>query len=144
VSRRRRQQGDTELGGTDSVAIPSRKGSEADLEKRLAGANPAERARLMAALGFLQLDRQLPVGVFDGSPARGSEIFTAGKSAIDLVGLDDNRALWLLDPPLRSGVARRIQLIVATRSLLVIGRDRKPASQRRSFRRCFMAQRGQA
>ena len=35
-------------GHTDTAAISSLSGSEADLEKRLAGANPTERARLMA------------------------------------------------------------------------------------------------
>ena len=84
-------------GKTDTAATPSALGSEADLEKRLAGANPTERARLMAGLGLVRLDRQLPVGVFHGSPARGSAMFTGGKSAIDLVGLDETGALWLFE-----------------------------------------------
>jgi hypothetical protein len=84
-------------GNRDTAAMPSVPGSEADLEKRLAGANLAERARLMAALGLVQLDRQMPVGVFDGPPTRVGAIFTGGKSAIDLVGVDGTGALWLLE-----------------------------------------------
>jgi hypothetical protein len=76
---------------------PSLPGSEADLEKRLAGANPAERSSLMVGLGLVQLDRQMPVGVFDGPPSRAGAIFTGGKSAIDLVGLGADGALWLLE-----------------------------------------------
>jgi hypothetical protein len=84
-------------GTTDTASIASLGGSEADLEKRLAGANPTERARLMAALGLVKLDRQMPVGVFEGQPSRAGAIFTGGKSAIDLVGLDRAGALWLLE-----------------------------------------------
>jgi hypothetical protein len=82
---------------TDTTEVPSRPGSEADLEKRLAGANPRERALLMAGLGLVRLDRQMPVGVFDGPPSRTSAIFTGGKSAIDLLGLGGDGALWLLE-----------------------------------------------
>jgi len=84
-------------GGTNTTGSPSLPGSEADLEKRLAGGNPTERARLMTALRLDQLDRQMPVGVFDGPPSRASAIFTGGKSAIDLIGLDRDGALWLLE-----------------------------------------------
>jgi hypothetical protein len=84
-------------GGGDTVRSPSLPGSEADLEKRLAGANPTERARLMTALGLVELDRQMPVGVFDGRPSRAGAIFTGGKSAIDLIGLDRDGALWMLE-----------------------------------------------
>jgi hypothetical protein len=39
----------------------------------------------------------MPVGVFDGPPSRAGAIFTGGKSAIDLVGLDADGARWLLE-----------------------------------------------
>ena len=84
-------------GVSDTVEALSLPKSEADLEKRLAGGNPAEHARLMAGLGLVRLDRQMPVGVFDGPPSRGGAIFTGGKSAIDLVGLGADGALWLLE-----------------------------------------------
>jgi len=85
-------------GRADTTSSPSMPGSEADLEKRLAGANPTtERDRLMAALGLVSLDRQMPVGVFDGPPGRVGAIFTGGKSAVDLIGLDRDGALWLLE-----------------------------------------------
>ncbi len=72
-------------GATAMAETPSLPGSVADLEKRLAGANQAERDRLMATVTG-RLDRQMPVGVFDGPPSRARAIFTGGKSAIDLVG----------------------------------------------------------
>lgn len=83
--------------GSDSLTRPSRPGSEADLEKRLAGADPAARANLMDELGLVLLDRQMPVGVFDGVPSRDGAIFTGGKSAIDLVGIGADGSLWLLE-----------------------------------------------
>ena len=42
-------------------------------------------------------DRQMPVGLFDGPPAQGGRIFPGGKSAIDLVGVDHEGALWLFE-----------------------------------------------
>lgn len=90
--------------GAVTAGMPSRPGSEADLEKRLAGANPAERGRLMAELGLERLDRQVPVGVFDGPPTRATAIFTIGKSAIDLVGLGKDGALWLLELKTESNI----------------------------------------
>jgi hypothetical protein len=51
----------------------------------------------MSELGLVLLDRQTPVGVFDGPPTRAGAIFTGGKSAIDLVGIGNDGALWLLE-----------------------------------------------
>ena len=51
----------------------------------------------MKHLGLMALDRQFPVGVFDGEPTRGGAIFTGGKSAIDLVGVGLDGAFWLLE-----------------------------------------------
>ena len=83
--------------GVDSLDTPSRPGSAAELEKRLAGAAPGARSRLMAELGLALLDRQMPVGVYDGPPKTGGAIFTGGKSAIDLVGIGQDASLWLLE-----------------------------------------------
>jgi hypothetical protein len=57
-------------GSRDTTAIPSRPGSEAALEKRLTACDGAERARLCAKFDFVELDRQVPVGVFDGPPIK--------------------------------------------------------------------------
>ena len=83
--------------GSQTTAIASRPGSEAELELRLADPASAERRHLVKALSLTKLDRQVPVGVFDGPPRRGGEIFTGGKSAIDLLGLGRDGALWLLE-----------------------------------------------
>ncbi len=83
--------------GVDSLDTPSRPGSEAELEKRLAGADSDARSRLMSELGLALLDRQMPVGVYDGPPRTAAAIFTGGKSAIDLVGIGQDASLWLLE-----------------------------------------------
>lgn len=51
----------------------------------------------MADLGLRTLDRQFPVGVYDGEPRKAGAIFTGGKSAIDLVGTGRDGALWLFE-----------------------------------------------
>jgi hypothetical protein len=84
-------------GRSNTAGDRSLPGSEADIEKRLAGANPTERERFMKAHCLVKLDRQMPVGVFDGPPTRAGAIFTGGKSAIDLLGLGRDGALWLLE-----------------------------------------------
>ena len=66
--------------GVDSLVTPSRPGSEAELEKRLAGADPEARSRLMSKLGLALLVRQMPVGVYDGPPRTGGAIFTGGRA----------------------------------------------------------------
>jgi hypothetical protein len=47
--------------------------------------------------GVERLDRQLPVGLFDGKPSKKSAIFSGGKSAIDLVGVDKHGDLWIFE-----------------------------------------------
>jgi len=83
--------------GGQTMAITSRPGSEADLEMRLTDPASTGRRRLMEALDLAKLDRQVPVGVFDGPPRQGGAIFTGGKSAIDLLGLGRDDALWMLE-----------------------------------------------
>lgn len=56
--------------------------SETDLEKALE-VSPAFKARF----GLDAVIRQWPVGLFENSVKRGAEIFTGGKSAIDLLGV---------------------------------------------------------
>jgi hypothetical protein len=67
-------------------------GSEAALEKAL-----LESDVFKATFSLARLDRQFPVGVFEGQVARGNEVFNGGKSAIDLIGIDDERRLWLFE-----------------------------------------------
>ena len=58
VSGRERRCGTLNLAGKAGTAFsPSLTDLEADLEKHLAGANPAERARFMVGLGLVRLDR---------------------------------------------------------------------------------------
>jgi hypothetical protein len=83
--------------GRDTSEIISRTGSESTIEKDFKRDNSPARRRLMNAFGLIKLDRQFPIGLFDGEPKRGNEIFTAGKSAIDLIGTDRNKGLWLFE-----------------------------------------------
>lgn len=55
--------------------------------------------------GLKKLDRQFPVGLFKGEPKEGEEIFTGGKSAIDLIGTDWNHGLWLFELKNKTNVA---------------------------------------
>ena len=80
----------------DTSDKPSKAGSESDIEKEFTRSTTS-RQRLMDEFGLVKLDRQFPVGLFKGEPKRGQEIFTAGKSAIDLIGLDQNHGLWLFE-----------------------------------------------
>jgi hypothetical protein len=44
------------------------------------------------------IDRQFPVGLFIGEPAKGKgQVFTGGKSAIDLVAIDQDGTFWLFE-----------------------------------------------
>jgi hypothetical protein len=81
----------------DSAGTPSSKNSEAELEKTFIRTDSPSRHRLMAHLKLSKLDRQFPVGVFNGEPKAGGEIFTASKSAVDLIGLDGHQALYLFE-----------------------------------------------
>lgn len=83
--------------GKDTSVIASPLGSEAALEKLFTTAGSEPRQRLMERLGLTALDRQFPVGVYDGEPMRGGDIFAGGKSAIDLVGAGLDGAFWLLE-----------------------------------------------
>ena len=82
-------------GDTANTLSPTK--SEAELEKTFVRADSPARHRLMSHLKLSKLDRQFPVGVFDGEPKAGSEIFTARKSAVDLIGLDAHHALYLFE-----------------------------------------------
>ena len=63
-----------------AASLPER--SESDLELALEF-SCAFRSRFQ----FDKVMRQWPVGLFDGKVAKGNEIFTRGKSAIDLIGI---------------------------------------------------------
>lgn len=73
--------------------------TEATLEYRLSkygDAHPDGRIPLQSPFPALDLDRQLPVGLFLNEKAEGNEMFTAKASAIDLWGVDDDTA-WLFE-----------------------------------------------
>lgn len=78
-------------GKTADLGSPA-PNSEAALERHLLGSEV-----FRAAFGLTRLDRQFPVGLFDGTVVRGNEVFSGGKSAIDLIGLDGQRRLWLFE-----------------------------------------------
>jgi hypothetical protein len=63
--------------------------SEADLEILLCH-NPVARKRLKREFNLNRLCRQFPVGLFNGKVSAASRIFPGGKSALDLIGVDQN------------------------------------------------------
>lgn len=82
--------------GRDTADTPSSR-REDELEKVFARKDSQPRHRLMSHLRLSTLDRQFPVGVFDGEPAKAKRIFTGGKSAVDLIGLDADQTLYLFE-----------------------------------------------
>jgi hypothetical protein len=75
--------------------IPDDKSKELTLEKYL-----AESGWLATtfALNPDLVGRQFPVGLFQKTVSRDTKIFTGGKSAIDLVGIEDQpRRLWVFE-----------------------------------------------
>jgi hypothetical protein len=77
---------------------------ENQLECWLTAPDSPAQQRLLAALRLQKLDRQFPVGVFAGSVARANRVFTGGKSAIDILGIDDSRTLWLFELKARTNL----------------------------------------
>ena len=71
-------------------------GEEA-LERWLTAPDSPARSRLMAGLGLRRIDRQFPVGVFAGAVAWANRVFPAARSAIDIIGVGEDRTLWLLE-----------------------------------------------
>jgi hypothetical protein len=80
--------------------------NENQLECWLTAPNSPARQRLVSTLGLNKLDRQFPVGVFAGSVRKSNAVFTAGKSAIDILAIDDSRTLWLLE--LKAGANAKV------------------------------------
>jgi hypothetical protein len=80
-------------------------GEEA-LERWLTASDSPARARLMAGLGLRRIDRQFPVGVFSGEVAAANRVFPAARSAIDIIAIGEDRALWLLE--LKTGRNARV------------------------------------
>jgi hypothetical protein len=74
-----------------AASAPSGSVSEADLEKALECSQSFVRK-----FALNKVMRQWPVGLFEGQVARGNEIFTGGKSAIDLIGVS-NKSLVLFE-----------------------------------------------
>lgn len=80
-------------------APPSPKAKEATLEYRLSkyvAGHEQGRIPLLPPFPALELDRQLPVGLFLDNKATRNVVFTADKSAIDLWGIDGDTA-WLFE-----------------------------------------------
>ncbi|MBC4018653.1 hypothetical protein [Siccirubricoccus deserti] len=67
------------------------------LERWLTAPDSPACLRLMAGLGLRRIDRQFPVGIFAGKVAGANRVFPAARSAIDIIGIGENRALWLME-----------------------------------------------
>ncbi|WP_270933472.1 hypothetical protein [Falsiroseomonas oryzae] len=132
------------FGAPDAVPVLNRssgggegasaEGSEAWLEKRLAQPGTPERRWLEERTGVTALDRQVAVGVFDRVVTKGTEIFTASKSAIDLLGRDAAGDVWLLElkAPGNATVGALSELLFYAAILEDLRRGRiglKPAAQ---------------
>jgi hypothetical protein len=74
--------------GSDLSHKPSPPHSEGEAEKCFKRQGNSRRQKLMDEYRLVRLCRQFPVGLFKKSVKRGNEIFTGGKSAIDLIGVD--------------------------------------------------------
>jgi hypothetical protein len=77
------------------------------LEQRFAAGDLKERLINITNAKFIE--RQLPVGLFKGRVARGNEIFTRGKSAIDLWGVNKENDLLIFE--LKAGNNARVGII---------------------------------
>lgn len=76
-------------------ARPEAAAAEAHLEKFL-----LETGWLVQNFGIHQdkVGRQFPVGLFEGKVSNENRVFTGGKSAIDLVGLnEESKCLWIFE-----------------------------------------------
>jgi hypothetical protein len=71
--------------------------SEEALERWLTAPDSSACPRLMVGLGLQRIDRQFPIGVFAGAVARANRVFPAARSAIDIIGIGEDRALWLME-----------------------------------------------
>jgi len=82
------------LNGPTRIAKqdPDQRSLEAELEMHLADSD-----WLKNEFHLVKTGRQFPVGLFTESVANKNKVFTAGKSAIDLVGIDRNNELWLFE-----------------------------------------------
>lgn len=66
--------------------------AEAALERRL-----SSDAALRQRCGLVKLGTQVLVGLFDGDVAEACRVFPGGASAIDMVGVDEQRRLWAFE-----------------------------------------------
>ena len=78
--------------GTPKDNIDS-KFNESSLEKYL-----DDSCWLASTFALTKVGRQFPVGLFESTVSRGTSIFTAGKSAVDLIGIEGNaKRLWVFE-----------------------------------------------
>lgn len=96
------------VAGTSSAQGSGQSG-EGALERALLDASTPAHAWLMNRLKLVTLDRQFPVGVFTDSVGRANAVFTGGKSAIDLIGIDASGVLWVIE--LKVGKNRKVGAI---------------------------------
>jgi len=91
--------------GADTSHRDSPSGSEAAAEKWFKRPGHPARVALMNDFGLDALCRQFPVGVFERQANSGREIFTGGKSAIDLIGVGKDKAIWIFELKVGSNIA---------------------------------------
>ena len=80
---------------------------EAVLEERLVNGDLKDQLKKITSARML--DKQLPVGVFDGPVSKVTSIFTRGKSAIDIWGLNSLNELLLFE--LKTGSNYKVGII---------------------------------
>lgn len=74
---------------------PSNKKLEAGLEWNIVNTKAGDKLRKDCSLDCLF--QQFPVGLYDGKPEREKAIFTGGRSAIDLIGIDASDDVWFFE-----------------------------------------------
>jgi hypothetical protein len=78
--------------GKASESLPKTTSREYKLELELIGSESFRRH-----FGLKLVDRQFPVGLFAGKVSGKTRIFTGGKSAIDIVGIDGDNSFYIFE-----------------------------------------------
>ena len=81
---------------TLNVSLKAGRAKAANAEARLERClrhSPAFRDHF----GLSKLGTQFPVGLFRTKVARGNEVFTGGASAIDILGMNESKSLWVFE-----------------------------------------------
>jgi len=76
-------------------------------------------------LGLEKLDRQFPVGLFSEKVLKVNRVFNGGKSAIDLIGVDGDKTLWIFElkttKNLKIGIVSELMFYTAFVQCLRVG-----------------------